>query len=195
MNQELLDYEYKAYKGRKRKRRPFVLGLLALIVWILVLIWLTTIQTKSLEDAKTSEQTPIVQTFDYVIGDVDKLAQEPVTYEDLFRQNGTVIDDCKITHYCAEAYNHICGNGDGLTATNVPVTPYWTCAVDPSVIPYGSDVMVDYGDRVEFWQAQDCGSAVKGNHIDLAVESHEEAMENGVLTATIYFMEVEREFN
>ena len=168
-------------------------SILVVFFWLIAFIYATTIYVKG-EDAFAQETfEPVV--IEHLNPAFNKPAQEPVTYEDLFRQNGTVIDDCKITHYCTEAYNHICGNGDGLTATNVPVTPYWTCAVDPSVIPYGSDVMVDYGDRVEFWQAQDCGSAVKGNHIDLAVESHEEAMKNGVLTATIYFMEVEREFN
>jgi 3D (Asp-Asp-Asp) domain-containing protein len=54
--------------------------------------------------------------------------------------------------------------------------------------------MVDYGDRVEFWKAQDCGIGVNGNHIDLAVETHAEAMEKGVEMATVYFMEVFNEF-
>ena len=123
--------------------------------------------------------------------DVNKPAAEPVTYEDLFRQNGNRIDDCRITHYCCEPYAHICGDGDGLTATEVPVTPYWTCAVDPSVIPYGAEVMVDYGDSVAFYKAQDCGSGVDGRHIDLAVETHAEADQLGVKYATVYWCKEE----
>lgn len=120
--------------------------------------------------------------------DVNKPAQEPVTYEDLFRQSGNRIEGCKITHYCNELYPHICGNGDGMAATEVPVTPYWTCAVDPAVIPYGADVMVDYGNGVvEFWKAQDCGGGVDGTHIDLAVQTHAEADELGVKYATVYW--------
>lgn len=119
---------------------------------------------------------------------LDKPAAEPVTYEDWFRINANVIFDCEITHYCAEKREHICGTGDGITATGVPVTHYWTCAVDPSVIPYGSEVMVDYGDSVAFYKAQDCGGAIKGNHIDLAVETHLEAMEAGRTTAAVYWL-------
>lgn len=125
---------------------------------------------------------------------VDKPAAEPVTYEDWFRANANRMAEFKITHYCAEKRKHICGTGDGITSTGVEITPYWTCAVDPSVIPYGSEIMVDYGDRVEFWKAQDCGGAIKGNHIDLAVNTHEEAISLGSKTANIYWMEDSYEF-
>jgi 3D (Asp-Asp-Asp) domain-containing protein len=54
--------------------------------------------------------------------------------------------------------------------------------------------MVDYGDRVEFYKAQDCGGAIVGNHIDLAVATHDEAVGKGRLTATVYFVEVQRSF-
>ena len=129
------------------------------------------------------------------VSDLDRPAQEPVTYEDWFRENASVISDCKITHYCCETYEHICGTGDGMTSTGVPVTAYWTCAVDSSVIPYGSEVMVDYGDSVEFYKAQDKGAWIRGNHIDLAVETHAEAEQLGILTATVYFLEVPNEFD
>ena len=83
----------------------------------------------------------------------------------------------------------LCGTGDGITATGVPVTPDWTCAVDPSVIPFGADVMVDYGDSVAFYKAQDGGGAIKSNHIDLAVDTHQNALKAGKTTATVYWME------
>lgn len=124
---------------------------------------------------------------------VDKPAAEPVTYEDWFRANANRIDECTITHYCREKRRHICGTGDGITSTGVEVTPYWTCAVDPSVIPYGAEVMVDYGDRIEFWKAQDTGGWIEGNHIDLAVSAHEEAISLGVKIADVYWMEVNNE--
>lgn len=114
-------------------------------------------------------------------------------YDDWFIANAKVLENCEITYYCTEKRNHICGTGDGITATGTPVHPYISCAVDPSVIPYGSDVMVDYGDHVEFWVADDCGGAIKGNHIDLALPTHNEALEKGVLYATVYFVEENHE--
>lgn len=91
----------------------------------------------------------------------------------------------KITHYCTEKYEHICGNGDNRTATGTTVTPGTTIAVDPSVIPYGSKVYIDgYGWR----SAQDCGGAVQGEHIDMAVSSHGEAMNLGVRNKGVWLL-------
>jgi len=91
------------------------------------------------------------------------------------------LGEFKLTYYCCEAYPHICGTGDGLTATGVPVEP-GICAVDPDVIPLGSTVIID---GVEYLAA-DVGSAVKGNHIDIAVETHAEALELGVGAAEVF---------
>lgn len=82
------------------------------------------------------------------------------------------IGNYSITHYCSERYEHICGTGNGITSTGTVVTPGRTVAVDPSVIPYGTTMYIEgYGFRV----AEDCGGAVKGNHIDMAVDTHANA--------------------
>lgn len=172
--------------------------ILCVIAWAIVVFWLLIVPVKSLDEPVDQ----ICVSLDDVrlesiitVADLDKPAAEPVTYEDWFRENATNAGEFKLTHYCCEAREHICGTGDGITATDVPVTPYWTCAVDPSVIPYGAEVMIDYGDRVEFWKAQDCGGSIKGNHIDLAVETHAEALEKGVTSAVVYWLEVNHEFD
>lgn len=50
-----------------------------------------------------------------------------------------------------------------------------TIAVDTSVIPFGTEVRI--GDTV--YTAQDTGSAVKGNVIDIYFDSHEDAVRHG----------------
>lgn len=94
------------------------------------------------------------------------------------------IGECKITHYCCERYEHICGTGDGLTATGTYVTPYVTVAVDPRVIPLGSDVYING----EWYVAADVGGAIKGNRVDIAVTTHQEALELGVIYAEVFFI-------
>lgn len=96
-----------------------------------------------------------------------------------------VIESCVVTHYdcCVEC----CGKDDGITASGVQATPGITVAVDPNVIPLGADVLVDYGDgEIHYYRADDLGPA--GNHIDLCVASHDEALQLGRRTATVYWV-------
>lgn len=100
------------------------------------------------------------------------------------------IDDCLITYYCTELRPHICGTGNGITASGAPVQAGVSAAVDPSLIPLGSIVVVDYGDGVlHEYIAQDVGGWVNGAHVDLAVETHDEALQMGRKTATVYWRE------
>lgn len=52
------------------------------------------------------------------------------------------------------------------TSTGAVATEGRTIAVDPSVIPYGTEVLIDG----HVYIAEDCGGAVKGNVIDIFVE-------------------------
>lgn len=99
------------------------------------------------------------------------------------------LEDVKITFYCCEERPHICGTGTGITASGRRVTPYVSCAVDPDVIPLGSTIMIEYNGEMVYLRADDTGSAVKGNHIDIAVQGHQEALSMGVKTADIWWCE------
>lgn len=101
-----------------------------------------------------------------------------------------VIEGVTVTHYdcCVQC----CGKDDGITASGVRATPGVTVAVDTSIIPLGSDVLVDYGDGIiNYYRADDTGSAIKGNKLDLCVSSHQEAINLGVRTATVYWVEAD----
>ena len=60
-----------------------------------------------------------------------------------------------------------------------------TIAVDPTVIPYGSKVVIDG----QVYIAEDCGGAIKNNRIDIYVGSHAEAEEKGVYETEVYLLE------
>ena len=87
------------------------------------------------------------------------------------------------TYYCCERYPHICGTGDGLTATGVAVEP-GIVAVDPKVIPLGSTVVIDG----EEYLAADTGGLIKGQRVDIAVPTHAEALALGVREVEVWVM-------
>lgn len=124
------------------------------------------------------------------IGEVDAEAEENRLIEAALLRRAHKIENCKITYYCCERYPHVCGTGDGLTALGTEVTPFYSCAV-PDEIPLGATIMIDWSDgsEIEYRLADDRGGGVIGDHIDLAVPTHSEALEYGVSRATVYWVD------
>ena len=119
-------------------------------------------------------QFPVESGNDVWYGSIDN---SPVPYGSVYLGN------FKITHYC------ICtkcsGKWGSATAWGGQVTPGYTIAVDPKVIPKLSTVYIDgYGVRF----AEDCGGAIKGNKIDVAVSSHSEALKLGVTYKDVWII-------
>lgn len=73
--------------------------------------------------------------------------------------------------------------GDTITATGTK--PKWgTIAVDPRVIPYGTKVYIPQFNMT--FVAEDCGGAIKGNKIDIFMNSKSECRTWGRRTIDIY---------
>src|SRR5699024_7560339 len=86
----------------------------------------------------------------------------------------------------ATAYTAFCDTGcTGVTATGVDVSQsiYHTgkrvIAVDPAVIPLGSEVIVKDGGQEFEAVAEDTGGDINGNRIDILVDSIDEAKQFG----------------
>lgn len=77
------------------------------------------------------------------------------------------------TAYCSEKYEHICGTGDGITASGAPVQAGVTVAADPDIFPFGTALYIE-GVGVRY--VQDTGAAIQGNKLDVAVATHENAL-------------------
>ena len=89
-----------------------------------------------------------------------------------------------ITHYCQCSI--CCGPwANGITSTGVTATTNRTIAVDPTVIPYGSKVVING----QVYVAEDCGGAIKNNRIDIYMGSHAEALNSGVFDVEVYLLE------
>lgn len=76
--------------------------------------------------------------------------------------------------------------GGSITALGTPVTPWYTVAVDPCVIPLGSKIRIEGYDGVFY--CADTGGAIKGNIIDIAVGSKSEANSLGVQYRNVYLV-------
>ena len=101
------------------------------------------------------------------------------------------LGEFKLTAYCS--CEKCCGSWafdrpDGVVygASGNELKSGYSIAVDPSVIPYGTEVIIDG----VTCRADDCGGAIKGNRIDVYFNDHKEALEFGVQYANV-FMEVE----
>ena len=107
---------------------------------------------------------------------VQELEARPLTIE-LVREEpeGAAwqsVGECIITHYCGCA--ECCGKTDCITYTGVPAKMGRTVSVDHDVIPLGSEVLING----QVYIAEDTG--VHGKHIDLYIDSHDQALAMGV---------------
>lgn len=98
----------------------------------------------------------------------------------------TSIGEFKLTAYCP--CEKCCGiwaknrpNGIVYTASGAKAEAGKTIAVDPDVIPYGTEVKI--GDHT--YIAQDSGSAIKGNKIDVYYDDHSAALAHGLKYAEV----------
>lgn len=104
----------------------------------------------------------------------DTPAQEPLRLD-----QAHVLENVTVTHYdCASS---AAAKWTASPPSGTHATPYSTVAVDPSVIPLGAVLLVDYGDGAGLrrYRAEDTGGAIKGSRIDLCVGSHAEAQQLG----------------
>lgn len=164
--------------------------IVSMIVWFAFIIFASVIVVHS----EAADPDP-VENFhtEAVVEDYENPDEDALIEQALLAQ-ATKIEDCTITYYCAEQYKHICGLGMGITATGAECVPNAMVAVDTSVIPLHSQVLVDFGNgEIYCYVAEDVGGAIKGNHIDIMVETHEEALSRGKHTATVYFIPPEEE--
>lgn len=99
--------------------------------------------------------------------DLSSLGTEPVLF--------TVTAYCSCRICCGNYSPEVTGR-EARTATGTIPQQGRTIAVDPMLIPYGTSVHIDgMGDYI----AEDCGGAVRQNHIDVYFESHEAAVAFG----------------
>ena len=139
----------------------------------------------------TPAHTPIITTTPKPVEATPKATEAPV--EDLEVDStgvSEVISELEselvylgnfiLTAYCPD----VCCNGEWAwqTSTGVVPTEGRTIAVDPKVIPYGTEVIINGHSYI----AEDCGVAIKNNKIDICFDTHGEVDNFGVQYAGVY---------
>lgn len=186
-------------RRRRSQRRlmyiTYLLFLLLLLAWLLSYMAITVeaepVRYKA-EIVKDDGRLPVddipATTRCYMTEDEIEANENELIEAALFARSHK-LEAVTITFYCCEEYPHICGTGTGITASGRQVTPYVSYAVDPDIIPLGSTIMIEYNGEMVYLRADDTGPAVKGNHIDIAVQGHQEALSLGVKTADVWWCE------
>lgn len=193
---------------RRARAREQMLTIIGVCLFLLAAILATTVYAESL-----AEETPeIAQSSDdgrlpgddvpaterCFITEAELEEQEDMENEKIeaaLLDRSHTLTNVTVTHYCP--CQKCCGKPEdhpayGITASGRKLVPGVSVGVDPSVIPLGSTVILDFGDgELQYCVADDTGSGVKGNHIALAMADHQEALEMGVRTATVYWCEEE----
>lgn len=146
----------------------------AAVILIVVAILATSVQAV---DAGPKESSTVIEEYDPAW---DKPATESAVCDDVF------LGEFTLTAYCPGRC--CCGKwASGYTATGTLATEGRTIAVDPKVIPYGTRVLLIWPDGTQHtYIAEDCGSGIQGNHIDVFFDSHQAARIFGVQSAMAY---------
>ena len=150
----------------------------AAIILIVVSILATSAQAV---EASPEESSTVIEEYDPAW---DIPATESAVCNDVF------LGEFTLTAYCPRRC--CCGKwASGYTATGAWATEGCTIAVDPDVIPYGSRDTLIWPDGTQHtYTAEDCGSGIQGNHIDVFFNDHQAARVFGVQSAMAY-LEVE----
>lgn len=187
---------------RKRRSNRRLMMITYLLFLILLLCWLVAYLTMTVQAEPTVQyKSELVRDDGSIPGDDTPATTRCYLTEEEIEENENELieaallarshrlEDVTITFYCCEGRPHICGTGTGITASGRRVTPYVSCAVDPDIIPLGSTIMIEYNGEMVYLRADDTGPAVKGDHIDIAVPTHDFALSLGVQTADIWWCE------
>ncbi len=142
-----------------------------------VLLAAALLLTGARAEDRGEPEEPVIEAYDPAW---DKPAEEYAYCNDIY------LGEYTLTAYCAGSC--CCGKwANGYTATGTEATEGRTIAVDPDIIPYGSRVLLIWPDGTQHtYTAEDCGSGVNGRHIDIYLDSHEDARQFGVQSAAAY---------
>lgn len=144
-----------------------------LIIYILLFLLLSLYLFLYSCSVKAEEVTPIKPAITYYT--LLQQGELPEIEEQEEENTLTSLGVFKITYYCN--CEKCCGKwAGGPTASGEMPIEGVTIAVDTDIIKLGATILIDNHEYI----AQDTGSAIQGNIIDIYLSSHEDCIQRGV---------------
>ena len=153
--------------------KKFIYILFTIVVFVFVII---LIPKRKINDDNSTVTTETLLT---VESEPETLLQVEETVVQEEPKPEYITETFKLTAYCP--CMQCCGKTDGITASGTKATEGRTIAVDPNVIPFGTEVIINGHTYI----AEDKGGAIKDNRIDVYFDSHQDALEFGVQYADV----------
>ncbi|MDP3023955.1 MAG: 3D domain-containing protein [candidate division Zixibacteria bacterium] len=150
-----------------RIKKMGMVGIITLMILILSFFTSQNVQ----------KSAPVVNFLnDQLLEVINSLQKELTVYKDRERM---FLKHINYEEYIVTAYLPIDsaeGRYSGLTASRAVAKPYFTVAVDPTVVPINSWIWIE---GLGWWKAQDTGDAIRGQKIDLCLSIREETKKLG----------------
>lgn len=188
----------KNYKGKREEKYSFWKDTFcfSIMVWALILVYIFFMHLSEislLEEQKEAQndQTAKIISVDGSLPGDDKEAEGYASIEAMGLEVEDLYDhtaNFAVTSYCG--CSKCCGkwssgsDSNAIGCLGVKLTPYYSIAVDKSIIPLGTILWDDEGN---YYRAEDTGSGVKGHHIDVFTGDHEAALQAGVDSIRLYW--------
>lgn len=179
---------------KKYEKLSLTAGIILILLWTCTVVWVwikcsEPVETKPEPTYQVLEPEPVSEPpkDEMQVNTIEEPEAEPK------EPTATLIGTFTLVHYCN------CVKCTGTSSNQPTASGRYpesgvTVAVDPKVIPLGTRlrIAVPCGDRNYAMyranaRADDTGGSIKGNKIDVYVDSHEEALKLGVIhNALVY---------
>ena len=180
------------YLWKMRVKRNRIILISCVIVFIIGAIFGYAISSFTVQPVEKKSDAKPIQTSNEPITEIKEptILSEPEPIITEPQKEVISLGEYKLTAYCP--CEKCCGswalnrpNGIVYGASGNELKSGYSIAVDPSVIPYGTEVIING----VTYRADDCGGAIEGNRIDVYFDTHEGAVELGVRYADVFIEE------
>lgn len=165
-------------------------------IFIMMLIWMVGLTFNAIsvynEVKSNSEELKVIQdSTSQIQSELDELDSKITSYQLQLNEMSEKYETMKSNHlgtFTTTAYckcTACCGIwSDSPTKSGTTPQEGRTIAVDPNVIPLGTEVFIDG----KVYTAEDTGSAIKGNKIDIYFAYHQDAQNYGRQQHEVYLV-------